>query len=110
MSQQKQNMNQRTIRKEIKIEGIGLHSGKAATLSIKPALPNTGILFIRTDLNDPISIPASFEFVTQTKLATTLGRFSNGSSSQISAIQISTVEHLLCAFKLLSIDNAVVEV
>jgi len=96
---------QHSIRKDVRIEGIGLHSGKMAVLIIKPALPNTGILFIRTDLKDPVSIPASFEFVTQTKLATTLGRFSNGAS-----IQISTVEHLLSAFKLLGIDNAVVEV
>ena len=96
---------QHTIKKDVQIEGIGLHSGKTATLIIKPALPNTGILFIRTDLKNPVSIPASFEFVTQTKLATTIGRFSNGSS-----VQISTVEHLLCAFRLLNIDNAVVEV
>ncbi len=96
---------QHTIKRNVQIEGIGLHSGKTASLMVKPALPNTGILFIRTDLAQPVSIPATFEFVTQTKLATTLGRFSNGVS-----VQISTVEHLLCAFKLMGIDNAVVEV
>jgi UDP-3-O-[3-hydroxymyristoyl] N-acetylglucosamine deacetylase len=92
---------QLTIRREVRIEGVGLHSGKAASVTLKPALPNTGILFIRRDLESPVTIPASFEFVTQTKLATTLGR---------GDAKISTVEHLLSAFKLLGIDNAVVEV
>jgi len=94
-------MYQCTVRREVHIQGIGLHSGKPASIVIKPALPNTGILFVRKDLKNPIAIPASFEFVTQTKLATTLGR---------NQAHISTVEHLLSAFKLLSIDNAVVEV
>ena len=93
--------HQVTIRREVRIEGVGLHSGKAASITLKPALPNTGILFVRQDLPTPIAIPATFEFVTQTKLATTIGR---------GQTQISTVEHLLSAFKLLGIDNAVVEV
>jgi UDP-3-O-[3-hydroxymyristoyl] N-acetylglucosamine deacetylase len=93
--------HQVTLRREIRIEGVGLHSGKSASVVLKPALPNTGILFIRMDLATPVAIPATFEFVTQTKLATTLGR---------GAATISTVEHLLSAFRLLGIDNAVVEV
>jgi UDP-3-O-[3-hydroxymyristoyl] N-acetylglucosamine deacetylase len=93
--------NQVTIRREVRIEGIGLHSGKQASITLKPALPNTGVLFVRKDLSNPVAIPASFEFVTQTQLATTLGR---GEAT------ISTVEHLLCAFKLLGVDNALVEV
>ena len=94
-------LQQLTIRKEVRINGVGLHSGKAASILIKPALPNTGILFIRKDLPTSVAIPASFEFVTQTKLATTLGR---------NHVTISTVEHLLSAFKLMEIDNALVEV
>ena len=93
--------HQLTIRREVQISGIGLHSGKAASVTLRPALPNTGILFIRKDLSTPIAIPATFQFITQTKLATTLGR---------GQAQISTVEHLLSAFKLLGVDNAVVEV
>ena len=93
--------HQVTIRRDVRIEGIGLHSGKAAVITLKPALPNTGILFVRTDLKVPVAIPASFEYVTQTKLATTLGN---------EHAEISTVEHLLSAFRLLGIDNAVVEV
>jgi UDP-3-O-[3-hydroxymyristoyl] N-acetylglucosamine deacetylase len=93
--------HQVTIRREVRIEGVGLHSGKPASITMKPAMPNTGILFIRKDMDTPVAIPATFEFVTQTKLATTLGR---------GQAHISTVEHLLSAFKLLGIDNAVVEV
>ncbi len=93
--------HQVTIRREVRIEGIGLHSGKAASVTLKPALPNTGILFVRKDLATPVIIPATFEYVTQTKLATTLGN---------KQAQISTVEHLLSALKLLGVDNAVVEV
>lgn len=92
---------QHTIKADITIQGVGLHSGKEASLTLKPALSNTGILFIRTDLPQPVSIPASREFVTHTKMATTLGR---------GAVQISTVEHLLCALKLMNVDNVVVEV
>jgi UDP-3-O-[3-hydroxymyristoyl] N-acetylglucosamine deacetylase len=90
-----------TIRREVRVEGVGLHSGKAAAITLKPALPNTGIVFVRKDLARPVAIPASFEFVTQTKLATTLGR---------EDITISTVEHLLSAFKMMGVDNALVEV
>lgn len=92
---------QKTIRKSVTVNGVGLHSGKPATVTIKPALPNAGIIFVRTDLDKPITIPASFEFVTQTKLATTIGR---------DQAKISTVEHLLCALKLMQVDNAMVEV
>lgn len=94
-----------TLRREIKIEGVGLHSGKRACIILAPALPNTGILFVRKDLKDATAIPASFEFVTQTRLATTLGR----KNAQASAT-ISTVEHLLSAFKLMGVDNATVTV
>ena len=90
-----------TIRREVRVEGVGLHSGKTAAITLKPALPNTGIVFVRKDLVRPVAIPASFEFVTQTKLATTLGR---------DEITISTVEHLLSAFKMMGVDNALVEV
>lgn len=101
MKNQNKPSTQSTIRQDVRIDGIGLHSGKPASITIKPAVPNTGILFVRKDLAHPVAIPASFEFVTQTRLATTLGRQN---------VQISTVEHLLSAFKLVGVDNAVVEV
>ena len=92
---------QKTIRKPVVIEGIGLHSGKSATVTIKPSQANSGIVFVRTDLEKPVTIPATYDFVTQTKLATTIGR---------DAAKISTVEHLLCALKMMMIDNAIIEV
>ena len=92
---------QKTISQPVVIEGIGLHSGKVAKVTIKPAHPNAGVIFIRTDLEKPVTIPATYDFVTQTKLATTIGR---------DIAKISTVEHLLCALKMMQIDNALIEV
>lgn len=98
---------QLTLKREVKVDGIGLHSGKAASVTLAPALPNTGILFVA---RDPISktetlIPATFEFVTQTRLATTLGR-----KTKAGNVSLSTVEHLLSALKLMGVDNATVTV
>ncbi len=90
---------QRTLDHAIRCSGIGLHSGRKVELILKPAKENTGIVFHRTDL--AIDIPAKAEFVTDTRLCTTIG---NGKA------QISTVEHLLSALAGLGIDNAVVEV
>jgi len=97
---------QSTLKREIKIEGIGLHSGKPASVVLSPALPNTGILFVSKDpSNNETIIPATFEFVTQTRLATTLGR-----KTKSGTISVSTVEHLLSALKLMGVDNATVTV
>jgi len=87
---------QKTLRGETVFEGHGLHSGKSVRLRVLPAPPNTGIQFVRTDLNHH-AIPARREYLEATHLSTTLGR--NG-------IQVGTVEHLLAAFAGLAIDNA----
>lgn len=81
-------------------KGVGLHSGKEVNLTIKPAPPNHGIKFIRTDLLDSPSISALFSRVVDTSLATVIGY--NG-------FIVSTVEHLMATFAGLSIDNALVE-
>lgn len=93
--------NQRTINTPVECTGVGVHSGKPATLTIKPAPPNHGIKFKRTDLVNAPSIPALFKMVTDTSLATVLGN--NGAI-------VSTIEHLMACFTGLSIDNAMVEV
>jgi len=90
---------QRTLDHAIRCSGIGLHSGKKIQLVLHPADVNTGITFSRSDLN--ISIPAHADFVTDTRLCTTIGK--DGAS-------ISTVEHLLSALSGLGIDNAHIEV
>ena len=94
-------MNQHTIKKEVSISGVGLHSGKKATLNIKPAEANTGLVFKRIDLDGAPTIPAKVKFVVATNRSTTLGR---GNAT------IMTVEHLLSALTGMQIDNAVLEV
>ena len=91
---------QRTVAAPVSCSGIGLHSGKPVNLTIKPEGPNRGIKFIRTDLPDNPSIPALFNRVVDTSLATVIGY--NGCI-------VSTIEHLMAAFAGLSIDNARVE-
>ena len=77
--------------------GSGLHSGQKVRLGLYPAPAGTGITFVRTDLPDQPEIPARFDLVGSTMLATTLGR---------GQAQISTVEHLMAALSGMGIDNA----
>ncbi|MFQ5456935.1 MAG: UDP-3-O-acyl-N-acetylglucosamine deacetylase [Myxococcota bacterium] len=90
---------QHTLRSTVGCTGIGLHSGKRITLTLRPAHADTGIVFVRTDLGG-IRIPATPQNVIDTSLATTLGK--NGAS-------VSTVEHVLAALSGLGVDNALVE-
>ena len=92
-------LRQRTVKNEISCTGIGLHTGKKITMTIKPLPPNSGIRFCRDDLLDSPHIPARLENVVDTKLATTLAN--NGHI-------VSTVEHLMSAFAGIGIDNALV--
>ena len=92
--------NQRTLKEPISCEGIGLHSGAPVKLNLIPAPVNSGIVFVRTDLDRPVSIPALSEFVVDTSLATTLGR---------DGVRVGTVEHLLAALAGLGIDNLRIE-
>ncbi len=92
-------LKQRTLSSKIKASGVGLHTGKKITLTLKPAPVNAGIAFVRTDLkSDPIK--ASLENVYDTRLSTTLSN---------KTAKISTVEHLLSALAGLGIDNALIE-
>ncbi len=91
---------QRTIRSAISGSGIGLHTGQRTRFIMRPAPPNSGIVFVRTDLAPLEEIPAKAEQVVGTHLATTLGR--NGATVQ-------TVEHLVAALYGLGIDNIRVE-
>lgn len=94
-------IKQRTIKNSIQAVGVGLHTGQTVHLSLRPAQPDTGIIFNRIDGDTPISIPARNENVVATTLSTTLGK--NGA-------HISTVEHLLSAIAGLGIDNLYVDV
>ncbi|MBF0328512.1 MAG: UDP-3-O-acyl-N-acetylglucosamine deacetylase [Nitrospirae bacterium] len=90
---------QRTIKKEVVFSGIGLHTGKQATVKIKPAARDTGIVFYRTDKG--ALIRANMESVIDTAFATTIG---------VNGVKIKTIEHMLAAAAGLGIDNLLVEV
>lgn len=95
------NYKQRTLKNLISTTGIGLHTGEKVKLTLRPAVPNTGIVFRRVDLDDPVEIRACPASVGDTRLSTTLVK---------GDVRISTVEHLLSAFAGLGIDNAYVDV
>lgn len=92
-------VNQTTISKEVKISGIGLHTGVEVNLALKPAPENTGYIFVRTDLDD-FEIPASVEYISHCSYATTLLR---------KGVVLSTCEHLLSALRGVGIDNCFIE-
>ena len=95
-------LNQKTIKKEITFKGIGLHSGVNVTMTVKPAKPNSGILFKRVDLKENnIVIPNIFN-VSSAVFCTTI--------ANESGVSISTIEHLMGALYGLGIDNALVEI
>lgn len=94
-------MKQRTLKDSIRATGIGLHSGVKVYMTLRPAPPNSGIIFRRIDLNTPVDIPAKATRVTETTLGTTIQR---------DQVKVATVEHLLSAMAGLGIDNAFVDV
>ncbi|MGO4701137.1 UDP-3-O-acyl-N-acetylglucosamine deacetylase [Dyella sp. 2RAB6] len=93
-------IKQRTLKNIIRATGVGLHTGDKVYMTLRPAAPNTGIVFRRTDLNPPVDIAARPDNVGDTRLSTTLV---NGD------VRVSTVEHLLSAMAGLGIDNAYVD-
>lgn len=95
------NYLQRTIAKEVSCSGVALHSGRKATLRIKPAPENHGIKFARVDLPNHPTVAAQFNKVVDTSQATVIGE---------DGFIVSTIEHLMAAFAALQIDNALVEV
>ena len=95
-------LNQKTISKNLTFKGVGLHSGLAVTMTIKPAEPNFGIVFKRIDLKENnIIIPNIFN-VSSAVFCTTI--------SNESGVSVSTIEHLMGALYGLGIDNALIEI
>ena len=95
-------LNQKTINKNITLNGIGLHTGLEVNLVIKPAEPNTGIIFKRIDIKENnIVIPNIFN-VSSAIFCTTISNESN--------VSVSTIEHLMGAFYGMGIDNALIEI
>jgi UDP-3-O-[3-hydroxymyristoyl] N-acetylglucosamine deacetylase len=93
-------LKQRTLKNSIRATGVGLHTGRKVLMALRPGPANSGIVFRRTDLDEPVDIHATAENVGETTLGTTLIR---------GDVKVSTIEHLLSAFAGLGIDNAVVE-
>ncbi|HET9817856.1 MAG TPA: UDP-3-O-acyl-N-acetylglucosamine deacetylase [Rhodanobacteraceae bacterium] len=93
-------IKQRTLKNVIRATGVGLHTGEKVYMTLRPAAVNTGIVFRRTDLAEPVSIPSRCEFVGDTRLSSTLVR---------DDVRVGTVEHLLSAMAGLGIDNAYVD-
>lgn len=102
-------LTQRTIKKPIKTTGVGLHSGKKVTMTLKPAPVNTGIVFRRVDLSPDALIKVSPETVGETVLSTTLVSQQDQTEQTNGIVKIGTVEHLLSALAGLGIDNIYIE-
>ena len=94
-------LKQRTLRNSIKAVGIGLHTGKNINMELIPSEVNTGINFIRTDVDENLVIPAIAENVGDTSLSTALVK---------DDVKISTIEHLLSAIAGLGVDNCLIKV
>lgn len=94
-------IRQRTLKNVIRATGVGLHTGEKVYLTLRPAAVDSGIVFRRVDLDQPVDIPAKAEFVGDTTLSTTLVK---------DGVRVSTVEHLLSALAGLGIDNAYIDV
>ena len=93
-------LKQRTLKTLIRAAGVGLHSGVKVTMALRPAAPNTGIIFRRTDLEPVVDLPASALSVGDTRMCSCLER---------EGAKVGTIEHLMSAFAGLGIDNAYVD-
>ncbi len=94
-------LQQRTLKSLTRAVGVGLHSGQRVEITLRPAQPDTGIVFRRVDLPQPVDIPVSAMAVSDTRLASTLGR---------DGAKVHTVEHLMSACAGLGIDNLYVDI
>ena len=92
---------QRTLKSLTRAVGVGLHSGQRVELTLRPAPADTGIVFRRVDLPQPVDIPVSAEAVTDTRLASTISK---------DGAKVLTVEHLMSALAGLGIDNCYVDI
>src|SRR3954463_898008 len=93
-------LRQRTLKSLISASGVGLHTGRKVRMTLRPAAPDTGIVFRRVDLQSPVDIPARAENVGETRLSSCLVR---------GDVKIYTVEHLMSALGGLGVDNAFID-
>jgi UDP-3-O-[3-hydroxymyristoyl] N-acetylglucosamine deacetylase len=93
-------IRQRTLKNIVRATGVGLHTGQKVYLTLRPAAPDTGVVFRRVDLQQPLDIPATASCVGDTRLSSCLER---------DGVKVATVEHLMSAFAGLGIDNVYVD-
>ena len=95
-------LNQKTLKETIAIDGVGLHSGKNVHIELKPAKPNTGIIFKRTDIkNNNFVVPGVFNVIDAAYSTTISNEY---------GVTVSTIEHLMGALFGMGIDNALIEI
>lgn len=93
-------VNQRTLAREVTVEGIGVHSGEAAILTFRPALPDAGIRFRRVDVEGAPEVPADAGHVVGAELGTTIGA---------GEAKVRTIEHVMAALAAHAVDNAILD-
>jgi len=98
-------LRQRTLKSLTRAVGVGLHSGQKVELTLRPAAPDTGIVFRRVDLPNPVDIAARADCVCDTRMASTIS-----AGGQASAPKVQTTEHLLSACAGLGLDNLVIDI
>ena len=96
------NINQKTIKKKLVLEGIGLHSGTLVKIALIPSEENTGIVFLRTDVKKNAAIKAYWKNIAQANLCTKI--------SNKNGVSVSTIEHLMFSFYALGITNLLIEI
>ncbi|MDI9329767.1 MAG: UDP-3-O-acyl-N-acetylglucosamine deacetylase [Alphaproteobacteria bacterium] len=94
-------LQQRTIQSLTRAVGVGLHSGQRVELTLRPAQPDTGVVFRRVDLSQPVDIPVNAAAVSDTRLASTISAL---------GVKVQTIEHLMSALSGLGIDNLYVDI
>ncbi len=98
-------LQQRTLKSITRAVGVGLHSGQKVELTLRPAAPNTGIVFRRVDLPVPVDIPVRFDSVSETRMASTISP-----GGQPGGPKVQTIEHLMSACAGLGLDNLYVDI
>ena len=93
-------IKQRTLKNTVRATGVGIHTGQKVYITLKPAPVDSGIVFSRTDFDQPVHIKATAESVGDTSMSTTLIK---------DGARVATVEHLMAAFSGMGIDNCIVE-
>lgn len=92
---------QRTLKQVVRTTGVGLHTGHKVNLTLHPSAPNTGIVFRRIDLPQPVELPARADIVLDTRLSSCL---------VVDNVRVSTVEHFMAALAGVGVDNCMIDI